>query len=126
MNIKSIRSTPAGVMPYNVLLGKILQRQREVIGKSQSEIAEATGFTQSAYSRIESGQTVLTISSLRTIAETLALKADEVIKEADRLAKELESQGVSVPVEKPESSDNAKAGLLIGLGILLILLATNK
>jgi transcriptional regulator with XRE-family HTH domain len=113
-------------MPYNVLLGKILQRQREVIGKSQSEIAEATGFTQSAYSRIESGQTVLTISSLRTIAETLALKADEVIKEADRLAKELESQGVSVPVEKPESSDNAKAGLLIGLGILLILLATNK
>lgn len=111
------------VMPYNMLIGKVLQRHRELIGKSQSEIAEIAGLTQSAYSRIESGQTALTLSSLRVIAGALGLSADKVVNEVDLLAERLKLQGVSVPVEKPENSDNAKAALLIGLGILLMILA---
>lgn len=123
MKTKSIPPLARAVMPYNMLIGKILQRHRELLGKSQSEIAEAATLTQSAYSRIESGQTALTISNLRVIAGALGSTSDAVIKEADMLAKQLESQGVSVPPEKPENGDNAKAALLIGLGILLMLLA---
>lgn len=126
MNIKSIHSLPMAVMPYNMLIGKILQRRRELIGKSQSEIAETAGLTQSAYSRIESGQTALTLSSLHVIAGALGLSSDKVVNEVDLLAERLKLQGVLVPVEKPENSDNTKAALLIGLGILLMILAKAK
>jgi transcriptional regulator with XRE-family HTH domain len=126
MKSKSTPSMPAAVLPYNMLVGKILQKRRELIEKNQSEIAEASELTQSAYSRIESGQTAITISNLRVICRALGLSADAVIKEADGLAKQLESQGVSVPLEKPEDGDNLKAALLIGLGVLLLIFAASR
>lgn len=118
---------PSAVMPYNTLIGKILQRHRENIGKNQSEVAEVAGLTQSAYSRIESGQSPLTLAHLHAISNALEIKPDEVLKEADQIAGKLVSQNVTVPFEKPENGDNTKAALLIGLGVLLMILAaTNK
>lgn len=127
MNNKSTPSIPPAVMPYNMLIGKILQRHREQIGKNQSEIAEVAGLTQSAYSRIESGQSSLTLAHLHAITDALGIKPDEVLKETDQIAGKLLSQNVSVPFDKPENSDDTKAALLIGLGILLLILAaTNR
>ena len=109
-----------------MLIGKILQRHREHIGKNQSEIAEVARLTQSAYSRIESGQSPLTLAHLHAISNALGIKPDEVLKEADQITGKLVSQNVSVPFDKPENGDNTKAALLIGLGVLLLILAANN
>jgi transcriptional regulator with XRE-family HTH domain len=126
MQKKSTTSLPNAIIPYNVLVGKVIQQRRERSGKSQTEVAVGAGLTQSAYSRIELGQTALSVSHLRSIARTLNFKADAVIAEADRIAVQLEIQGVKVPDEKPDDGDMAKSALLIGLGILLAVLAGGK
>lgn len=123
MSNTSTPQLPTAVMPYNVLVGKILQRHRETSGISQSEVAAAAGLTQSAYSRIESGQTALTISHLHVIANALGKKPDEIMREVEDVSERLVSQHVSVPFEKPENNDNAKAALFLGLGVLLVILA---
>lgn len=116
---------PTAVMPYNALVGQILQRHREALGKSQGEVAQAIGLTQSAFSRVESGQTALTVSHLRSLSATLGTTAEKILSDADSLAKQLQAKGVQVPNEKPVDNDNeVKAALLIGLGVLLAILAS--
>lgn len=115
---------PTAVMPYNALVGQVLQRRREALGKSQGAVAQAIGLTQSAFSRVESGQTALTVSHLRSLSVTLETTAESILSEADLLAKQLQAKGVQVPNEKPADNDNeVKAALLIGLGILLAILS---
>lgn len=121
----SIPKMPAAVMPYNALVGQVLQRRRENLGKSQGEIAQAIGLTQSAFSRVESGQTALTVSHLRSLSITLGTTAESILTEADLLARQLESKGVQVPNDKPVDNDNEmKAAFLIGLGVLLAILSS--
>lgn len=116
---------PTAVMPYNVLVGQVLQRRREALGKSQGEVAQAIGLTQSAFSRVESGQTALTVSHLRSLSATLGTTAEKILSDADSLAKQLQAKGVQVPNEKLVDNDNeVKAALLIGLGVLLAILSS--
>lgn len=122
----STPSEPHGVMPYNMLVGTIIQRLREKAGLSQAALAKTVGLTQSAYSRIESGQTALTISLLRTISIALGSSPEEVLSKADSLSKQLIEKGVDVPAEKPADNSDLKAGLLIGLGVLVFLWAANS
>lgn len=115
---------PPAVLPFNALVGQVLQRRREHSGKSQGEAALALGLSQSAYSRVESGQTALTVSHLRALAQFLGTTSENIMAEADVVAKQLVQQGVQVPNEKPaDNDDTAKAALLIGLGVLLAILA---
>lgn len=125
MQNMSTPKMPTAVMPYNALVGQVIQRHREILGKNQGEVAQALGLTQSAYSRVESGQTALTVSHLRSLTKTLGTTPESILSEADSLAKQLVAKGVQVPNEKPTDNDNeVKAAFLIGLGILLALLAS--
>jgi transcriptional regulator with XRE-family HTH domain len=125
MQYMSTHKLPTAVMPYNALVGHVIQRHRESLGKNQGEVAQALGLTQSAYSRVESGQTALTVSHLRALTNALRTTPESILSEADSLAKQLVKKGVQVPNEKPTDNDNeVKAAFLIGLGILLALLAS--
>lgn len=125
MQSMSIPKMPPAVLPYNALVGQVLQRRRESSGKSQGMAAQALGLTQSAYSRVESGQTALTVSHLRSLAQLLGTTPENILSEANNLANLLVQKGVQVPNEKPVDNDEkAKAALLIGLGILIALLAS--
>lgn len=126
MKPKSTPTVPNGIVPYNALIGHILQKQREQLGRSQFEVAQSVGLTQSAYSRVESGQTALTVTLLRALANALGKTTDEILFEADSLEKALIKQGVGVPMDKPSDNVELKAALLIGLGVLLVLLANRK
>lgn len=124
MQNMSTPKMPVAVMPYNALVGQVIQMHREILGKNQGEVAQAIGLTQSAYSRVESGQTALTVSHLRSLATTLGTTPDSILFEADSLAKQLVKKGVQVPNEKPTDNDGEmKAAFLIGLGILIAILA---
>lgn len=124
---KSTPLFPDAVLPYNVLVGKVLQRHRELLGLNQTEFAAAAGMKQSAYSRIETGQTALTLSQLHAIAGALGVKPEEIMKEVGYAETKLRARKVDVPLEKPEDGEAVKAALLIGLGVLvLVWAATNK
>jgi transcriptional regulator with XRE-family HTH domain len=110
------------VIPYPVLVGQILQAHRDQLGLHQSQIANAMGLSRSAYSRIESGDTSMTLSQLRPVARSLGLAPSQLLAEADNYAGQLEASGVSIPDVKAVNP----AALLIGLGLLAALIAATS
>lgn len=112
-------SVLTGVVPYSALVGRVIETGRKNIALSQEEMAHRLGLSQSAYSRLEAGQTSMTLSQLRSAAQVLGRESSSLLSEADQYARRLEAQGVAVPNEKQVD----KAALLVGLGILLALLS---
>ncbi|WP_081073477.1 helix-turn-helix domain-containing protein [Burkholderia stagnalis] len=119
---KKSTPTPIPVVSYSALVGKLLVQRREQIGLKQGELAAALGLSQSAYSRLESGESVLNISQLRRVCGLLHTTSAEVLQEADAYEARLISEGVEVITEKPLNP----AAIAIGLGLLAALLLSGK
>lgn len=116
MNHKSSR--PSAAVAYTTLVGKAVLAHREGRGLKQSDFAAQVGLSQSALSRVESGESVINVAQLHRFAQALHVSPAELIQEADAMARELVAQGVEVQHEKP---DNA-AAVAVGLGLLAALL----
>ena len=110
------------ILPYPVLVGQVIQARRNQMGLHQSQVADAIGLSRSAYSRIESGDTSMTLSQLRPVARVFGLAPGQILAEADRYAAQLEVSGVSIPDMKAVNP----AAILIGLGLLAALLAATS
>lgn len=115
--VKNLDAT--GVVPYNTLVGKAIGELRAKVGITQGEMAAALEIGQSAYSKLESGQASMTLVQLRLVALQLKHEPHEILQKADMLANKLQNSGVEVPTRK----DDNKAGLMIGLGLLLVLMS---
>lgn len=109
---------PQGVVTYPTLVGKVLAQRRQSLGIKQSDLAAALMMSQSAYSRLESGDSVVNLAQLHVIAPQLGMSPSEVLNSADRYATRLRQQGVDVVSEKPGNP----AAVAVGLGLLLALL----
>lgn len=109
---------PQGVVTYPTLVGKVLAQRRQSLGIKQSDLAAALMMSQSAYSRLESGDSVVNLAQLHVIAPQLGMSPSEVLNSADRYATRLRQQGVDVVSEKPGNP----AAVAIGLGLLVALL----
>ncbi len=83
-------------------------------------MARGLGISQSAYSRLEQGQSAMSVTQLRMIAEKLGTTPDFLLHHTTRYASQLRVQGVTVNDEKQTSA----AGVLIALGILAALFAS--
>jgi transcriptional regulator with XRE-family HTH domain len=105
---------PAAKVPYTTLLGQLLQHYRQQRGLQQADVAAALGILQPAYSRIEKGDTSITVTQLRIVARTLNMRPSLILDHADQWTQTLRAQGVTVTDEK----EVPQAALLIGLGIL--------
>lgn len=117
MNDKSIAQQQAAVA-YPALVGKVLAREREARSQKQTDVASKLGLSQSAFSRLEAGESVLNLAQMHKLCAEFGLRPSEVLREADALETQLKARGVDVLHEKP---DNA-AALAIGLGLLAALL----
>lgn len=120
--MNSQASPPKPTIPYTALVGQVLLRHRGRMGLHQSDLAAALTVSQSAYSRVEQGDTTISISQLRVIARRLGIKPGDILIEADGLAERLRLQGVAVSDEKGKNP----AAVMIGLGILAAILASSK
>lgn len=109
---------PSGIVTYPTLVGKVLEQQRRRLGIKQSNLAAALKMSQSAYSRLESGDSVVNLAQLHIIAPQLKMLPSEVLKSADQYAKDLLQQGVHVVSEKQSN----QAAVAIGLALLVALL----
>ena len=120
MNTQASHPQPA--IPYTALVGQVLLGHRGRKSLHQNDLAAALGVSQSAYSRIEQGDTTISISQLRVIARRLDIAPGDLLREADGLAERLRMQGVEVSDEKGVHP----AAVMIGLGILAAILASAK
>lgn len=109
--------TPRPVVTYPALVGRLLVQRREQLGLKQGALAEAIGLSQSAYSRLESGDSVLNLSQLRNVCAHLGVSPAQVLHAADQYEAQLHRQGVDVVAEKPANP----VAIAIGLGLLAAL-----
>lgn len=115
-------TAPKPIVTYPTLVGRILAHQREAKGIKQGDLARALGLSQSAYSRLESGESVLNLSQLRNVAAQFGLQPNQVLQLANKYESQLRQHGVDVVSDK---QDNA-AAMAIGLGLLAALLLSRK
>ena len=107
---------------YGALVGQVILNYRKRTGVDQVVIAKALGITQSAYSRLEKGQSAMNLTQLRVVAGQFGVASSDLLTEADTLAARLRFQGVEVTDAKLVSP----GAILVALGILAAILASGK
>lgn len=110
---------PKPTISYATLVGRIVEHHRTQSHIHQGAMAQALGISQSAYSRLEQGQSAMSVTQLRIIAEKLGTTPDFLLQHTAKYANQLRTQKVAITDEKHGSS----AGALIALGILAALFA---
>jgi transcriptional regulator with XRE-family HTH domain len=95
-------SPPAIGTTYQSVLGAIISSTRANSGRNitQSEIAEQLGITVSTWSRIERGESSLSLEQLVKVATFLQVPLSALFKFVEERIEELREQGVSVAVSK--------------------------
>jgi transcriptional regulator with XRE-family HTH domain len=63
----------------NLNIGHKIKKLRELRNLTQEHMASSLGLSQSAYSRLELGETEITFSKLEKISEELGMKPEEII-----------------------------------------------
>jgi transcriptional regulator with XRE-family HTH domain len=105
-------------LAYPAVVGQILASIREQRGEKPRDVAARVGLSQSAYSRLDKGDSVMNLPQLHKVSAELGETPSAVLHRADAIKKQLRAQGVQVLPEKP---DNAAAAL-VGLGLLAAVL----
>lgn len=111
---------PATTFP--AITGRILVNLRKNGGIGQDELAEAIGITQSTLSRVERGESALTVDQLAKAARKLGIKASKILDLADDAVDEISAQGINVQYDRIRGG--VDTGLvLIGVAALGVLIA---
>jgi transcriptional regulator with XRE-family HTH domain len=112
---------------YPAIIGRILEHERKEAGYDQAAFAEQMGLTQSAWSRIERGQSGLSIEHLLKISKVLNTKPHKIVESADYAAKQIERKGVVVHPHVLTNSDKVVAVLgLAALGVMILAILAKK
>lgn len=115
---------PALGTTYQSVLGAVINLLRSSSEKTitQADIAESLGVTVSTWSRIERGESPLTLEQLLTVALYLNLPLSKLFQNVEEQIEGLRKQGVSVAVSKEALIENHVLQLsnpqLISAGLL--------
>ncbi len=82
------------ITTYPALVGAFLAAKRKELGLSQSTLAASVGLTVSTWSRIENGESALTIEQLKLAAHTLNVLPSQILKDVDDKIIELQNRGI--------------------------------
>lgn len=123
------------VTTSGAILGQILVKLRNEAGLKQNELAEAVGLSPSTWSRIEKGDSGLSIDQLRAAARALGVSSGQILEMLETAEKEVSGRGVDVkPTWEAGSVKNILIGAVVGpvlplvgaaLGSLLATLLTD-
>lgn len=116
------QGTTTNVQPtisYGAVVGQVILQHRKLAKLDQLALAEALGISQSAYSRLEKGESSMTLAQLRAVALRLGCSPGDLIHDADRLEANLRASGVIVT----EKKDDQPGAILLALGILAAVIA---
>ncbi len=113
MNMPNVMTT------YPAVVGAFLSIRRKELGLSQTQLATAVGLTVSTWSRIENGESALTIEQLAQAAQALGLTPGSLLQTIDTAITELHEKGIGTNVERASVQEISAAGSipLIGAGL---------
>ena len=103
---------------YQAIVGSVLVGIRKELGVEQSALAKAVGVNQSTWSRIERGESALSIEQLFLAANHLQIKPSIVIRNSEKAVQSLRSQKVVVSVSKNMDKRVGQGVALIGASAL--------
>lgn len=103
--------TPATTYP--AIVGGVLAQMRTRQGLHQQDLARSIGITQSTLSRMEKGQSSISVEHLRLAAHHLNLAPSAIINHADQVEASMHSQGIEVTAMRNDENFN-NAMVLIG------------
>lgn len=113
---------------YPAVLGKVLSYLRAQKGLDQARLAQAAGITQSTWSRIENGQSALTVDQLARAATVLRIRTEQILALANQSVENLERQGIRVELKRP--SEAVSEGLVLisaaALAVLLVVILSKS
>ena len=113
---------------YSAILGQILKEFRKNKGMDQSHIAKEMGMNRSSWSRIESGNTMMTIQQLQKASDIFKTEANAILLEADNIASAMKDKGYKVHYDSPkevQAKSSGSQGLaLIGAAALGLLVGS--
>lgn len=108
---------------YPVLVGNVLQALRKQKDIQQGALADRIGISQSTWSRIERGESALTVEQLSAAAEALGVVAGDILAYADRAAEEARRQGIVVQKNRVVQEPNPGLVLIGAAAVALIVIA---
>lgn len=112
-------NTPSNVASYPAVVGAILVARRKELGLPQAQVAEAVGLAISTWSRIENGESALTIEQLALVACALKLSPSEVLAAAEAKMAALLEKGVSISPSRTDTAASAASGAIPLMGASL-------
>jgi len=106
---------------YGQIVGQVMRGRREMQGVTLATMAQSVALaTPSGWSRVETGDTAMTLIHLRKAARKLGMEPAAIVRQADVIAAQLEASGVVIQDEKPK---NIGKWLLGGAGLLALVAA---
>ena len=86
------------------------------------DVANLLRLSQSAYSRLESGDSMFSVWQMRQCAKLLKMAPSEVLRKVEVLEQQLSEQNIPIV----EAKKTNPAGALVGIALLVALLASMR
>lgn len=113
-------TSPIAIATYPALVGAVLQARRKELGFSQTQVAEEAGLNVSTWSRIENGESALTIEQLAAVAARLDLAPSAILRSVEEKVAALRDRGIEISISRVDVSEIVKAGSIPLLGASLL------
>ena len=113
---------------YDEILGQIVSTERKKLGLDQKELAKILEINQPALSRIERGESAVSVAMLLKLSDAFKMPASQLIERFQFIIERLREDSISVVPKKEIPKDDPNLGkmLLVGGALALLLTAINK
>jgi len=103
---------------YQAVIGRVIVRIRKDLSVEQAELATAVGVNQSTWSRIERGESSMSVEQLIIAAEYLKIKPSAVFWEVEVAIQELKQQGLVIRTLKNTEKKAGNRLAMVGVASL--------
>lgn len=106
---------------YPAIVGGVLAQIRTRQGLHQQDLAQCMGVAQSTLSRMEKGQSSISVEHLRLAAAHLGVAPSVIIHHADQAEVSMHSQGIKVTAMRNDEAFNSTMVLIGAVALTAII-----
>src|SRR5690606_26978366 len=100
------QTVPSGATSFSAVVGAVIASLRKNrVNLNQSDMASAIGATVSTWSRIETGETAMTLEQLALAAEKLDIPPSAILIAAEKMVSELRDKGIETEAKRVSKED---------------------